>query len=98
MAHPNIPGPDTFNAALREAVSRRAQWAHPIVIWMAADGSSFDARANTVPPADPTDTCFMELQDQTLDWLSEVLDDDAAFDDEVTQILQDQIDRMESTR
>ena len=86
---------NTFNGAVREAVSRRHQWRTPIAIWIWADDGNmppalgFYARAQSVPPARADDEVVTTLSDETLTALAGMLDDAQAFDAFVTDILAD---------
>jgi hypothetical protein len=90
------PSPESFNAALLEAVERRNQWQLPIAVWMHSagvivpTGTSFDARAHTVPPSDPHDTLLCELHAEALDDLTLLVEDDdqTAFDQYVSELLE----------
>lgn len=94
----NIPAdPEIFNGAIREAIARRNQWLKPITVWMYLGGGQigFEPRAATVPPGNPNDERFMELSADSLEELAGVMDDPQAFDGLVTDLLNEQIARLD---
>jgi hypothetical protein len=89
------PDAASFNDAIREAVTCRDRWAKPVNIWMFRDGMEigFEARANTVPPGDPSDEVLLTLTEDGLADLAETLNDPSAFNAMVTEMLSDSINR-----